>query len=122
MKLKGRACESWRLVPEKCLSPSNQWVEEQTCKRSCYFHGNPHDSTICCRNTESPTLSIPLASEPEPPAPEDLDSAAPTGTTPEKAADAEPETSDHDENTSTVPLDTPDQVSQILAEKTSPAF
>ena len=120
MKLKGRACESWRLVPEKCLSPSNQWVEEQTCKRSCYFHGNPHDSTICCRNTESPTLSIPLASEPEPPAPEDLVSAAPAGTTPKKAADAEPETSDPDENT--VPLDTPDQVAQILAVKTSAAF
>lgn len=119
MKLKGRACESWRLVPEKCLSPSNQWVEEQTCKRSCYFHSNPYDSTICCRNTEPPTLPSPLASEPEPPAPEDLVSAAPTGTTPEKAADAEPETSDPDD---TVPLDPPDQVSQILAGQASVAF
>ena len=122
MKLKGRACESWRLVPEKCQSPSNQWVEEQTCKRSCYFHGNPYDSTICCRNTEPPTLPISLASEPEPPALEDLVSAAPTGTTPEKAADAEPETSDPDENTSTVPLDTPDQASQILVGQASVAF
>ena len=100
MKLKGRACESWRLVPEKCLSPSNQWVEEQTCKRSCYFHGNPYDSTICCRNAEPPTLPIPLASEPEPPVPEDLVSAAPIST-PEKAADAEPEISDPDENIGT---------------------
>ena len=58
MKLKGRTCEAWRLVPQKCLSPSKQWIAEQTCKRSCYFHGNPYDSTICCRDAVPPTAPI----------------------------------------------------------------
>lgn len=120
MKLKGRTCESWRLVPHKCLSPSSQWIDEQTCKRSCYFHGNPYDSAICCRSTEPPIL---LAPEPEAAEPE---SAPEKPTSPEPPSPKTPvpvenvTVSDPDPNT--WPIDTPTLVSQILAEQSSAAF
>lgn len=149
MRLKGRTCEAWRLVPQKCLSPSNQWIAEQTCKRSCYFHGNPYDSTICCRNAE-PAI-VPTLRPPADPQPVISESAPPANPQPPIPAGPEPVISQPippanpepaivpkpvadvpmpvenapvaDPNQSTpLPIDTPIEISQILAEQAAAAF
>ena len=130
MKLKGRTCEAWRLVPQKCLSPSNQWVAAQTCKRSCYFHGSPYDSTICCQSAEPPSVPTlptpdppadpqPVISEPVPANPEPVIAPGPVADVPmpvENVAATDPNPS------APLPSNTPIKISQILAEQAAAAF